>query len=38
MRLGCSLTLALALTFLPVANAQDFSTREVASTQHVFEF
>ena len=38
MRLRCSLLLALALGFSSVANAQEFTTREVASTQHVLNF
>lgn len=38
MRLRCSLLLALALGLSPVANAQEFTTREVASTQHVLNF
>lgn len=38
MRFRCSLILALALGLLPVASAQEFTTREVASTQHVLNF
>lgn len=38
MRLRCSLLFTLALGLLPVASAQEFTTREVASTQHVLNF
>lgn len=38
MRLRCSLLLTLAFGLLPVASAQEFTTREVASTQHVLNF
>lgn len=38
MRLCCSLIVALVLGVLPAAIAQEFTTREVASTQHVLNF